>query len=170
MEKVVLLNNDYNFLGEISWKKAIALIVKGKVEVVKESDKVIQNAAKTVKIFLPKVIRLIKMIQKIYKSKVRFSKKNVIVRDKGTCQYCGAQTSNDITIDHVIPVSRGGKTTFDNCVACCKKCNSAKNNALPSECNMTLLREPFKPTIMEFMSIKRKTSGLDEFFKELLEY
>jgi len=167
MERVVLLNNDYNFLGVISWKKAITLMVKGKVEVVKESSRIIQNSARTVKIVLPEILRLIQMVYRVYKSKIPFSKKSVVIRDKGICQYCGVKIASDITIDHIIPVSRGGKSTFNNCVACCKKCNSHKNDQLISECGMTLLREPFKPSVMEFIAAKMKLSGIDKLIEEV---
>ena len=170
MEKVVLLNSDYNFLGVVHWKKAIALMVKGKVEIVKEGERAIHNASRTVRLVIPKVIRLIKMARRIYKSMVPFSKRNVLVRDRNICQYCGEPGHNDLTIDHVIPISKGGKSTFDNCVASCFKCNSTKNDSLPSECGMTLLRKPFRPTIMEFITIKMRSLGIDELLKEIWEY
>lgn len=170
MDKVVLLNSDYNFLGVIDWKKAITLLVKGKVEIVKEGERIIHNASRTVRMIIPKVIRLIAMARRIYKSRVPYSKRNVIVRDGSICQYCGVIDTHNMTIDHVIPSSRGGKTNFDNCVACCKKCNSEKNNRLPSECGMMLLRKPFQPTIMEFISIKMKSHGIDKILEEIWEY
>lgn len=170
MERVILLNSDYNFLGVINWKKAVALIVKGKVEVLKTTDRVIRNAARTIEMYVPKVIRLVELARRVYRSKVPFSKKNVIYRDQNVCQYCGDVVLNHMTIDHVIPVSRGGKSTFENCVASCKRCNSVKDNRLPSECNMPLLKKPWRPTIMEFITIKMKNLGVDKVLEDIWEY
>jgi hypothetical protein len=75
-----------------------------------------------------------------------------------------------MTIDHVIPSSRGGKSSFENCVASCKDCNSKKNNCTPSECKMPLRRQPFRPTIMEFITIKMKELGVDKVLADLWEY
>lgn len=169
MERVILLNNDYNFLGIIDWKRAVTLIVTGKVEVLKTTDKLIRNAERTVEIMLPKVVRLINLARKIYKAKVPYSKKNVIVRDQYVCQYCGDQVLNRMTIDHVIPSSRGGKTSFENCVACCRSCNSKKANRLPHECGMFPSKTPYRPTIMEFVTLKMKSLGVDKTLKELWE-
>lgn len=169
MERVILLNSDYNFLGTIDWKKAVTLVIKGKAEVVKATDKLIHNASKSVKMYLPKVLRLVQMVRRIYRSKVPYNKRNVIFRDGNTCQYCG-ETDTAMTIDHVIPASRGGKSSFDNCVASCKKCNSTKNDRLPSECGMTLKRRPFRPTIMEFITIKMKNHGIDKLLEDIWEY
>lgn len=169
MERVVLLNSDYNFLGVINWKRAVALIVKGKVEVLKTTDRIIRNASRTVEMFVPAVIRLVKLVRRIYKSRVPFSKANVITRDQFVCQYCGDKVMNNMTIDHVIPVSKGGKSTFENCVASCKACNCKKDDALPHECHMYPARRPFRPTIMEFISIKMKLLGLEEMLKDIWE-
>jgi 5-methylcytosine-specific restriction endonuclease McrA len=170
MEKVILLNSDFNYLGVVNWKKAMRLIAKGKVEVLKTTDKIIGTANKNIEIFLPKVIKLIKLARQVYKSKIPYSKKNVLIRDKYTCQYCGNKSKKYMTIDHVIPSSRGGKSSFENCVASCKDCNSKKNNCTPSECKMPLRRQPFRPTIMEFITIKMKELGVDKVLADLWEY
>jgi len=166
MEKVILLNSDYSFINVISWKRAVRLMVKGKAEVVAASNKVIRNAEKTIEFIIPKVLRLVKLIRSIYKTRVPFSKKNVVVRDGFTCAYCG-KSDQRLTIDHIIPKSRGGKSTFENCVASCKPCNNRKNNRTPSEANMFLKKKPFQPTIMEFFIIKMKRLGVYEVLKDL---
>lgn len=170
MERVILLNSDYNFLGVINWKKAVTLVFKGKVEVVKTTDRIIRNASRTFEMFLPKVLRLITLARRVYKSKVPYSKKNVIFRDANTCQYCGDKSTKKMTIDHVIPLSKGGKSVFENCVASCSKCNSIKDDKLPSQCGMSLKRRPTRPTIMEFLSIKMKNYGVDKILEDIWEY
>lgn len=166
MESVILLNSDYSFLNVISWKRAVRLVVKGKVEVIKATDKIISNAEKTFQMLIPKVLRLVKLVRSIYKTRVPFSKRNILVRDEFTCLYCGRKDQR-LTIDHIIPKSRGGKTTFENCVASCKPCNNKKNNRTPREAGMFLKRQPTQPTIMEFFLIKMKKLGVYKTLKDL---
>ena len=166
MEKVILLNSDYSFLNVISWKRAIRLMVKGKAEIVKSSGKIITNAERTVEIIIPQVLRLMELVKSVYKNRVPFSKKNVFVRDSWTCAYCG-RTDERLTIDHVIPRSRGGDTSFANCVASCKPCNNRKNNRTPKEAGMALKFKPHTPTIMEFFVIKMKRMGVYKTLKEI---
>src|SRR5438132_6759835 len=71
------------------------------------------------------------------------SRKNILLRDHSTCQYCGRQfTPSELTLDHVLPRSRGGESTWDNLVACCKRCNHQKGNRTPEEARMHLIRRP----------------------------
>ncbi|MCK5614677.1 HNH endonuclease [Candidatus Pacearchaeota archaeon] len=166
MERVILLNNDYSYLNTISWKKAICLMFKGKVEVVKATNTVITNAERTCEIMVPKIIRLFRLVRSIYKAKVPFSKRNILFRDQFTCQYCGVKKKK-LTIDHVMPTSRGGKSTFENCVASCETCNHGKSDRLPREAKMFLRRQPHQPTIMEFIRIEMKILGIDKMLEEL---
>ncbi len=168
MERVILLNSDYSFLNTINWKKAMRLLAKGKVEVLKATDSIIQSADRTWKLYIPKVLRLVKLVRSVYKTRVPYSKKNVIYRDKYICQYCGKK-ERKMTIDHVIPKAKGGKSTFENCVASCKPCNNFKGSKTPREVGMVLKRKPFQPTIMEFINIKMKILGIDKLLKELWE-
>jgi len=168
VDRCVVLNGDYTFLNTVDWKRAVALFMKGKTEVLKFSERPIRNGAGKVVMKVPLVMRLIKFIRSIYKSRVPFTKKNVFVRDKFRCAYCGAK--DILTIDHVIPVSRGGKTTFDNCVASCKSCNSNKGNRIPSEANMFLKKQPYSPTISEFIRLKMEQLGLDQILVDIGVY
>lgn len=169
MERCIVLNGDYTFLNIVNWKRAICLIVKGKVEVLKYSKRVLKNCDGSVIMRIPLVIRLIKLIRTIYRNKVPFSKKNVFIRDGMECVYCGTKTSR-LTIDHVIPASRGGKTDFDNCVAACRPCNNRKGRRTPSEAKMFLVRRPYTPTISEFLRLKMKQLKLDDLLVELGVY
>jgi 5-methylcytosine-specific restriction endonuclease McrA len=167
MEKVILLNADFSYLGTVSWQKAIRLMVKEKAEVIKLSTKVIRSAGNILKeIIIPKVLRLIKLVRAIYKNKVPFSKRNVMIRDNFICQYCGI-TEKKMTIDHVVPTSKSGKSTFENCTTSCKKCNNKKRNREPREANMHLKRQPWAPTIMEFIIIKTKNLGINKMLEDL---
>lgn len=166
MERVILLNSDFSFLNVINWKRAIRLMVKGKVEIVKASERTISNAERTIEITIPKVLRLVELVKSVYKNRVPFSKKNVFVRDDFTCAYCG-RTDRRLTIDHIVPKSKGGITSFENCVASCKPCNNKKNNRTPREAGMALMLKPHTPTIMEFFVIKMKRLGVYKTLKDL---
>jgi 5-methylcytosine-specific restriction endonuclease McrA len=93
------------------------------------------------KIKLPEVI-IFPNYSRIQERKMYFSRKNLWKRDHGRCQYCGSQ--DDITIDHVLPRSRGGTSTFTNCVLCCLKCNTRKGGRTPEEASMKLRRYAVK--------------------------
>ena len=169
MERIILLNADYTFLNTVTWKKAFALVCKGKVQVLKYSDKVIRSAAGAV-LEIPLVMRLIKLIRTIYKARVPFSKKNVMVRDGFKCVYCGVPGKR-FTIDHVVPKTKGGKSTFENCVTACKPCNHRKGHKTCQEIKMFPKTQLIAPTISEFLRMKLGTLGiqktLDDMFAEM---
>ena len=167
MNRTIVLNGDYTYLNTISWKRALRLMWNGKAETLKYSEKVAHCSDGSC-IKIPLVMRLIKVIRMIYRNRVPYSKRNIMVRDNFTCVYCGATTN--LTIDHVLPVSRGGKTSFDNCVTSCFTCNNKKNNKTPREANMFMKRKPHTPTISEFFLIKMKSMGIDGILKELGVY
>jgi len=165
MTQCVLLNADYTFLNLVNWKRAICLMAKGKVEVVKDSRRTIRNASGAV-LKVPAVMRLIKLIRTIYRTSVTFTKRNVLIRDRFKCAYCGANRER-LSIDHIIPKSRGGKMTFENCVAACKPCNLKKGGRTPNEARMYLKVRPYQPTISEFLRLKFENLGLHDVLREL---
>jgi len=165
MTHCVLLNADYTFLNIVNWKRAICLLAKGKVEVLKDSELTIRNAS-GFELKIPAVLRLIKLIRTIYRASVAFTKRNVLVRDGFKCSYCGTRKER-LSIDHIIPKSRGGKTNFDNCVAACKTCNIKKGNRTPNEARMYLKSKPYQPTISEFLRLKFQNLGIYEVLKDL---
>lgn len=165
MSHCILLNADYSFLGLVNWKRAFCLMTKGKVEVVKDSRATILSAAG--KVFrVPAVLRLIKLIRTIYRAGVTFSKRNVFVRDGFRCAYCGSHRDR-LSVDHIIPRSRGGRTSFENCVAACKSCNLKKGGQTPSEAGMYLRTKAYQPTISEFLRMKFQQRGFQELLSEI---
>lgn len=167
-ESVILINADYRPLGLISWQKAIKLIAKGKVDIVKYSDIVIYNFEKTIKIILPKIIKLIKYVRMLYGKKVPFNKHNLLIRDNYTCIYCGCRLTKDTaTIEHIKPKSTGGLSTFDNTGVACFPCNNKKDNKTCQQANMYPKIKPYTPTISEFILIHIKNTGLEKTLKEL---
>ena len=93
------------------------------------------------------MIRLKRFVRGPFRQRVAFNRKNVFRRDDHHCQYCARQ-ANDLTLDHVLPRSRGGPTSWENVVACCKSCNAKKRDRTPEEANMRLLRKPYAPRFM----------------------
>ncbi|MFW6007948.1 MAG: HNH endonuclease [archaeon] len=170
MNGVIVLNADYTFINFCNWKRALILVEQGKAEVLKASEKIVHNFEKTFSFAIPYIIKLVKMIRKVYKRRVPFNKSNVFVRDDYTCQYCGKKLKNP-ELEHIVPKSRGGKSTFSNCVAACKECNRSKGDRLPSESGFYLKRQPTQPTIHEFLKKKMEqitgvSDILDELFRE----
>jgi 5-methylcytosine-specific restriction endonuclease McrA len=164
MTRCIVLNGDYSYLNTVSWKRAVCLVMKGKTEVLKYTDKIFRSAGGH-EIKIPLIIKLIKIIRMIYKNKVPFSKRNVMVRDGNKCSYC--QSSRDLTIDHIIPRSKGGKSTFENCTTACKPCNNRKGNRTPSEARMYMTKQAHSPTISEFLMLKMKQLGVAAYLKEM---
>jgi 5-methylcytosine-specific restriction endonuclease McrA len=163
----ILLNGDYSFLCVVDWKRAMCLVFAEKVKVVKYSDRIIRSVERVFR--APAVLVLIKVVRSVYRNKVPYSKKNVFIRDRYTCVYCGKK-ENPLSIDHVFPRSNGGKTGWENCVACCKRCNHKKGSRTPTEAGMHLIRRPFQPTIAEFIRIRLEQYGVYKVLVELRIY
>ncbi len=94
---------------------------------------------------VPRVIRLVRF-DGVPRSVVRFNRRNLFARDSHQCQYCGKRfPSSQLSIDHVLPRSRGGRTVWDNVVCCCLRCNAKKGGRTPEEARMRLIRKPSRP-------------------------
>jgi len=163
---VILLNADYSYLNAIKWKKALTLLAKEKVSVLKYSKRIIKSASGMI-MKIPAVLRLIKFIRTVYRTKVPFSKKNVMIRDGMKCTYCGAENIR-LTIDHIIPKMHGGKSTFENTVAACKPCNNKKGSKTCREAEMYPRANVHSPTISEFLGIKMRVMGIDKIIEDLI--
>ena len=168
MNGCIVLNADFSYLNTISWKRAVKLVLAQKVRVVKESDKVVRYGQNGL-FRIPSVVALIKLIRIIFRGSVPFSKQNLIIRENGKCAYCGKRTKA-LTIDHIIPRSRNGETSFENCVAACRICNGKKGAKTPNEAGMKLKVRPVQPTISEFLRKKMVGSGVLHILKELKIY
>jgi len=114
-------------------------------------------------ILVPRVILLI-TYDRIPRRSVRFSRMNIFLRDKNTCQYCGQNMSRkDLNIDHVIPRSRGGVSSWENVVCSCLECNRKKGGRTPEEASMRLVKKPARPRWTPHMSIKLKGNQYKEW-------
>lgn len=154
---VLVLNASYEAINICNLKRAIVLIFKGVACAEEETEYEIR--ANSIIIRAPAVIRLLKYVSIPYKV-VRFSRKNVLLRDRYRCQYCGKEfPPNFLTLDHVVPTSQGGKTEWDNVVTACKTCNIKKGNRKPSEVGMILLKKPKAPPVVYYLHLVRNMQG-----------
>jgi 5-methylcytosine-specific restriction endonuclease McrA len=157
---VLVLNSLYQAVHITSIRKAFALLYKGHVVAVDtdfrtygwedwcdvpagaDDDTI---ATPSMRIRIPHVV-LLPHYDRIPRQEVRFTRKNIYFRDRNRCQYCGQKFApKELNLDHVVPLSRGGKSTWDNVVCCCFACNHRKGNRLPQEARMRLVRRPSRP-------------------------
>lgn len=143
MSTVLVLNFDYTPLNVTTFKRGFVLVDKGKAEIVKSDDHPIVIGVKTY--VRPLIIRLLNYI-KFHTKKLRVNRNRIFKRDGNQCGYCGAK--KDLTIDHILPKSRGGTNEWTNLVTCCSKCNVKKGNKTPDEAKMTLKLKPFVPNLI----------------------
>lgn len=150
MRRVLALGSNYEPIGTLSWKKAVNLYFSNKALILAEYDEEIKSPTYSMK--LPSVIVYKHSKRKIVNS-VRFSRKNVWIRDEGKCQYCNSQVSiNNFTIDHIHPKSSGGKTLWENVVTCCYSCNQKKAEKSLKEVGFKLAKPVKKPNKLPFFS------------------
>ena len=139
MSQVLVLNASYEPLNITTWRRATVLMLKDKAVSIEEDKK--HNLRDG--FHLPTVIRLKRFIRIPYRQ-IPLNRKNILQRDSNRCQYCGLQKKS-LSIDHVIPRSRGGQDCWENVITACLACNIQKGNKTPEEAQMPLLRRPLKP-------------------------
>ena len=146
--RVLVLNQSYEPISVCSAKKAFLLIFLLKADLVAErEDRVLRSVNATYP--YPSVIRLSSYIRVRFKN-VELSRRNILRRDNNQCQYCGKITT-PLTLDHIIPRSRGGMDTWDNLVTACIRCNNRKGNQTPEEAGIKLAKQPRKPHHVIFL-------------------
>lgn len=142
--RVLLLNASYEPIKLVTWKRALTLYFLEKVEVVDQYDVYVHSSFNRFQV--PCIIRLKGFVKRRHRLQATFSRTNVFRRDDHTCQYCcEIFAEKELTLDHVVPVSRGGKKTWENIVTACMKCNQKKANKTPKEARMKLLSQPKIP-------------------------
>lgn len=142
----LVLNADYRPLSYFplslwSWQDAVKAVFLDRVNIVSNYDRVVRSPSFEME--LPSVVSL-----KDYVRPSRhpaFTRFNVFLRDRFSCQYCGAKT--DLTFDHLVPRSRGGLTTWENVITACSPCNLRKGSRMPDECEMHPTHAPYRPTV-----------------------
>ncbi len=142
--RTLVLDQGYQPHRIVSWQKGIALLFRGKVDVLEEYEAEIRSVDSAFR--LPAVVRL-RVPVPFRVQRIRFSRVNVLRRDGFACQYCGLEGgSKDLTIDHVVPKARGGLTAWANVVTACRACNQRKGDRLLARSGLTLGKRPIVPT------------------------
>jgi len=139
----LLLDSSYRPIATISWQRAITLAYMGKVFVAETYDQVVRSPSSE---FVVPAVAVLKQFLRVRPMRVRYCKTNIFRRDGHTCQYCGAKPgAANLTLDHVLPSSRGGKSTWENIVTACEPCNHSKANKTPTEAGLVLRAKPVRP-------------------------
>ena len=190
---VLVLNRLYMAVNVVSARRAFTLLCKEEAEVVsvedeqynsydfetwievgKARDRWKDDGTEWVKairfdIMVPKVIRLL-FYDRLPQTRVKFNRRNIFARDENRCQYCGARhATSELSLDHVIPRSRGGRTTWENVVCACTRCNARKGGRLPEEAGLKLYRRPAKPRRSPVIHLKLR-SGKYQSWKQFLDH
>lgn len=156
--QTLVLNADFRPLSYFPlslwhWQDAVKAVFLDRVNIIAEYDQEIRSPSFRMR--LPSVISLREYVK--MDRRPAFTRFNVFLRDAFACQYCGGRfATEELTFDHVLPRSRGGRTTWENVVAACQVCNLQKGSRTPQECNMPVLRPARTPTAHELQKVGRK--------------
>jgi len=165
---VLVLNASYEPINVCAARRAIVLVLKGVAMTEEENGHFLHSARLAMRV--PSVIRLLEYRRIPHQTRA-LSRKNILMRDRSTCQYCGeVLPSSELTLDHVIPRSRGGLSTWENLVACCHECNRHKGNRLLAEAEMKLMREPRAFNLHTSRHIMRMIGRSDAKWRKYLFY
>src|SRR5213082_445853 len=154
MQHVLVLNASYEPLNVCSVRRAHVLVFKGKAEVIERLDVPLHSATSTYP--WPHVIRLVTYVRVPRGVKRKISRRALFARDGWRCVYCGTM-SGRLTLDHVVPRSRGGDSVWENVVTSCAPCNLRKGNRLLDEISMVLRRPPRPPAPALFIRLAAPT-------------
>ena len=147
---VLVLNQNYEPLNICSARRAVLLVMDRKAEVLENNSIALRSASLSV--LCPSVIRLNSMVKRP-RLKPPLNRHEVFIRDNYTCQYCGIRT-RDLTLDHVIPRSKGGLHTWDNLVSACPPCNHRKGQQTPEQARMRLASTPREPRTYPYRVVR----------------
>lgn len=154
MSQVLVLNASYEPLNITSWRRAMVMVLKGKAEGLEHDASRLLRPDQV----LPTVIRLRQFVRVPYRP-MPLTRRNVFQRDGHRCQYCGSAHAA-LSIDHVMPRSRGGSDSWDNVTTACLACNVRKGNRTPREAGMPLLRQPHRPlSTLSFEATRQMRGG-----------
>jgi len=159
--RVLVLNQDYSPLMVCSVERAFVMVFLNKSEMLKPANgHKLHSITRTYP--MPSVIRLNRYISAPFKG-VNLTRQNIFKRDNFECQYCG--TKRELTLDHVVPSSRGGIHHWTNLVTACKRCNAKKGDYTPEEAGLTMKRKPHKPSYTIFLKdyVHNHAGEWDEF-------
>ena len=165
---VLVLNASYEPINICAARRALVLVLKGVASAEEISQQVVRSSRRMVP--LPSVIRLLEYRRIPHQTRA-LSRKNILMRDRYTCQYCHKTLpSGELTLDHVIPRSRAGESAWENLVACCHSCNNKKGNRTPEEAGMKLVRAPRPFSLHTSRHLMRLLGKSDEQWRKYLFY
>ena len=165
-DRVLVLNSTYEAINICTAKRALIMILSGKADIVEDSSIAVRSARMTM--LCPEVIRLHRFIPLPYRP-IPFCRKNILLRDDFSCQYCGKQLSPDhLTLDHIFPISKGGTDSWTNVVTACKKCNHHKGDKTLEEAGLKLRHRPDKPTLPTYLHLVRMIGKQREVWRKYL--
>ncbi|WP_299990696.1 HNH endonuclease [uncultured Pontibacter sp.] len=156
-DKVLILNQDFSAIAVCTVTKAFLLVYLEKAELISKANGAVLRTVST-SYPVPSVIRLQRYVKVPYYG-IALSRHNVLRRDNFLCQYCG--TSRNLTLDHLLPRSRGGETSWQNIVTACSRCNSRKGDRTPEEAGLKLHRHPSRPSLNTFLQQHLNDSNED---------
>lgn len=180
---VLVLNSLYQAIQVTGVRRAFRLFYAGRAHAVaddfrtygfehwcslpvRDGHGVIHTPSRT--ILIPRVIQLLRY-DRVPRRDVRFTRRNVFYRDRNRCQYCGRVFPQRLlNLDHVVPLSRGGTSSWENVVCACVECNCRKGNRTPDEAGMTLVRRPRKPSTQPGLAASWVNGGHEQW-REFLE-
>lgn len=183
-EQTLVLNRSWSAIATTSVRQAMRLLFKGAAKAVAPDtyemhgfeswavlavgpdEPCVRSVALRIKV--PEII-LLTGYNGMPSKAVTFTRRNLYRRDRNTCQYCGKRPgTTELSIDHVVPYSRGGRNTWENCVLACMRCNRRKGNRLPEEAGLRLLRTPYRPRWTPILEIPvgRRLQSWERFVSE----
>jgi 5-methylcytosine-specific restriction endonuclease McrA len=149
LHEVLVLNSNYEPLNVCNMRRAISLLLLGKADIVQEHAKPIATGSG--EFYAPSILKMRYQVRRPM-PQLRLSRHSILARDHYTCQYCGSK-GKELTIDHVVPRWAGGQNTWDNLVACCRRCNLKKADKTPQQAHMKLARKPKRPHFIPYLSL-----------------
>lgn len=165
---VLVLNASYEPIHVTAVRRAVVLVLKGVARTEEENHAVVRSPSFSLS--APSVIRLLEY-RRIPRQTRALSRKNILLRDRNTCQFCaGVYPSGELTLDHVIPRSRGGTTSWDNLVASCYRCNNIKGDRTPEEAGLRLVRKPRPYNLHTNRHLMRLLGRAEEKWRKYLFY
>jgi 5-methylcytosine-specific restriction endonuclease McrA len=165
---VLVLNASYEPINICAARRALVLVLKGVASAEEESHAHVHSVRHAIRV--PSVIRLLEYRRIPHQTRA-LSRKNILMRDRYTCQYCHRTIpSGELTLDHVVPRSRAGETTWENLVACCHPCNNRKGSRTPEEAGMRLARAPRPFSLHTSRHLMRLLAKSDDQWRKYLFY
>lgn len=165
---VLVLNATFEPINVTAVRRALVLMLKGVAQAEEHNPSEVHSASSAMKI--PSVIRLL-AYRHIPQQTRALSRRNILLRDRNTCQFCGRHVpAAELTLDHVLPRSRGGRSTWENLVACCYTCNNKKGDHTPEEAGLRLVRRPRPFTLHTSRQLMRLMGHQDEKWRKYLFY